>query len=123
MKRKFFKRERLLIAVLIFAMLAVTACGSKEAETAVITFDSLATDQVSLIALGNSDVPVGQYSQEILEKLGIWEQMQDKISFGSNVKEVLSQVEEGSVDCGMVYATDAATAEGVMVAAKSYNFV
>ncbi len=112
------KRYKLL--VVLFAVLLLTACGKKDnEESKTVTFDSLATDQISLIALGNSEVPVGQYSQEILENLGIWDQIQDKISFGSNVKEVLSQVEEGSVDCGIVYATDAAASEGVKVAAKA----
>lgn len=92
---------------------------SDETTAEGLTFEDIGTDAVSLIAIGNSDVPVGQYSQEILENLGIWEQIQDKISFGSNVKEVLSQVEEGTVDCGIVYATDAATATGIVVSAAA----
>lgn len=86
-----------------------------KAEEGITSFEDIGTDKVKLIALGNSDVPVGQYSQEIFENLGIWENIQSKISFGTNVKEVLSQVEEASVDCGVVYATDAATATGVKV--------
>lgn len=89
--------------------------GDTKAEEGITSFEDIGTDKVKLIALGNSDVPVGQYSQEILESLGLWENIQSKISFGTNVKEVLSQVEEASVDCGVVYATDAATATGVKV--------
>ena len=90
------------------------------AEAKEITgFADVNTDKVSLIALGNSDVPVGQYSQEIFESMGVWNDIQNKISFGTNVKEVLSQVEEKSVDCGVVYATDAATAKGVKVVATA----
>ncbi len=84
-------------------------------ESKITSFADVNTDKVKLIALGNSDVPVGQYSEEIFTNLGCWEDIQGKISFGTNVKEVLSQVEEGAVDCGVVYATDAATAEGVTV--------
>jgi molybdate transport system substrate-binding protein len=84
-------------------------------------FADVATDKVSLVALGNSDVPVGQYSEEIYKKLGVWDQLneQKKISFASNVKEVLTQVEAGAVDCGVVYSTDAATSSGVEIVADA----
>ncbi|MDR1516363.1 MAG: molybdate ABC transporter substrate-binding protein [Synergistaceae bacterium] len=84
-------------------------------------FADAATDKVSLIALGNSDVPVGQYSEEIYKKLNLWDQLnaQKKISFASNVKEVLTQVEAGAVDCGVVYSTDAATSKGVDIVADA----
>jgi molybdate transport system substrate-binding protein len=84
-------------------------------------FKDAATDKVSLISLGNSDVPVGQYSEEIFKKLELWDQLnsQKKISFASNVKEVLAQVEAGAVDCGVVYSTDAATSNGVEIAAEA----
>lgn len=75
------------------------------------TFDDVNTDKVNMIALGNSDVPVGQYSEELFTSLGVWEAIQPKITFGSNVKEVTTQVSEGLVDCGVVYATDALAAE------------
>ncbi|MFV0466263.1 MAG: molybdate ABC transporter substrate-binding protein [Lachnospiraceae bacterium] len=114
------KKRRMIICLAATMMIMTTGCGTQNGETTTeietgLTFEDLASDEVSLIALGNSDVPVGQYSQEILENLGIWEQIQTKISFGSNVKEVLSQVEENTVDCGIVYATDAATSQGVQV--------
>ncbi|MDL2297668.1 molybdate ABC transporter substrate-binding protein [Synergistaceae bacterium OttesenSCG-928-D05] len=84
-------------------------------------FKDVATDKVKLIALGNSDVPVGQYSEEIYKNLGLWEQInkESKITFASNVKEVLSQVAAGAVDCGIVYGTDAATSKAVDVVAKA----
>ncbi|NCB30258.1 MAG: molybdate ABC transporter substrate-binding protein, partial [Clostridia bacterium] len=64
------------------------------------------------IALGNDDVPVGQYSMEVLTNLGLLEGLEKdkKISYGSNVKEVTTQVSEGAVDCGIIYATDAFSA-------------
>lgn len=84
-------------------------------------FKDVVTNKVRLIALGNSDVPVGQYSQEIYKNLGLWDQLngQKKITFASNVKEVLSQVAAGAVDCGIVYSTDAATSKGVDVVAEA----
>jgi molybdate transport system substrate-binding protein len=83
------------------------------------SFEDIATDKVSLIALGNADVPVGQYSEEIFTTLGTWDAISKKASLGANVKEVLSQVESGSVDCGVVYSTDAATSGGVDVVAQA----
>lgn len=84
-------------------------------------FKDVMTDKVKLVALGNSDVPVGQYSVEIYKNLGLWDGLQKsgKVTFASNVKEVLAQVAAGAVDCGVVYSTDAATSKGVEVAAEA----
>lgn len=62
------------------------------------------------LAMGNSDVPVGQYTQKLFAHYGLDEQtMADagELTYGSNVKEVTTQVSEGAVDCGIIYATDA----------------
>jgi molybdate transport system substrate-binding protein len=81
----------------------------------ILTFDDAIA--AKSIALGNSDVPVGQYSEEIFTNLGVWDEaFQKKVSFGSNVKEVTSWVTEGAVDCGIVYATDAFSAGLTIVA-------
>lgn len=66
-----------------------------------------------LMAMGNSDVPVGQYTQKILAYYGLEEEAlakEGKISYGTNVKEVTTQISEASVDCGVIYATDAYSA-------------
>ena len=71
-----------------------------------------------LLAMGNADVPVGQYTQKIFAFYGLEEAALASagvLSYGSNVKEVVTQVSEGAVDCGIVYATDAASA-GLTVA-------
>ena len=65
------------------------------------------------MAMGNSDVPVGQYTQKILAYLGLNEDelvAAGAITYGSNVKEVTTQVSEAAVDCGIIYATDAYSA-------------
>ncbi len=73
------------------------------------------------IALGDpASVPVGQYSQEALTNLGIWDKIQDKVSFGTNVTEVLNQVAAASADAGIVYATDAySMADQVKIVAEA----
>lgn len=76
-------------------------------------FDSLAQHLQAgdiLLAMGNSDVPVGQYTQKILTHYGLDEAALANtgcITYGTNVKEVTTQVREGSVDAGIIYATDA----------------
>ena len=80
------------------------------------SFDQLAELLKSgdvLMAMGNSDVPVGQYTQKILAYYDLSEDelaAAGKITYGSNVKEVTTQVSEASVDCGVVYCTDAFSA-------------
>ncbi|MBR2699242.1 MAG: extracellular solute-binding protein [Clostridia bacterium] len=66
-----------------------------------------------LLAMGNSDVPVGQYTQKILAYYHLNEEdlaAAGAVTYGSNVKEVTSQVAEAAVDCGVIYATDAFSA-------------
>lgn len=74
--------------------------------------DRLGAGEVFL-AIGNSDVPVGQYTRKIFAHYGLDEQsLADAgvLTYGSNVKEVTTQVSEGAVDCGIIYATDAYSA-------------
>ena len=66
-----------------------------------------------LLAMGNSDVPVGQYTQKIFAYYQLDEEALAKagvLTYGSNVKEVTTQVSEAAVDCGIIYATDAFSA-------------
>lgn len=80
------------------------------------SYDDLAAglkDDGILMAMGNEDVPVGQYTQKILAYFDLDEEelAQDGcITYGTNVKEVTTQVSEGTVDCGIIYATDAFSA-------------
>ena len=78
------------------------------------SFDQLAELLKSgdvLLAIGNSDVPVGQYTQKIFAYYGLDESaMTDCLTYGNNVKEVTSQVSEAAADCGIIYATDACSA-------------
>jgi molybdate transport system substrate-binding protein len=67
----------------------------------------------TMLAMGNSDVPVGQYTQKILAYYELVEAdlaAAGVITYGSNVKEVTTQVSEICVDCGIIYQTDAFSA-------------
>ena len=94
----------------------VALCVAEGSDAAIASFDDLAKALEGsdiLMAMGNSDVPVGQYTQQILAYYGLNEEElanAGKITYGSNVKEVTTQITEGSVDCGVVYCTDAYSA-------------
>lgn len=83
------------------------------------SFEDVATDKVSMVAIGDETVPVGQYTEEIYTYLGTWEEVQAKVNLGANVRAVLAWVETGDVDCGIVYATDAASTDLVKVVCEA----
>ena len=94
----------------------VVLCVPRDVESKVSSFDDLAQKMQTedlLMAMGNEDVPVGQYTKKILEYYGLQEEAlayAGKITYGSNVKEVTTQITQASVDCGIVYCTDAYSA-------------
>lgn len=94
----------------------VTLCVAEGNDKGIDSFETLAEKLKSgevLMAMGNSDVPVGQYTQKILAYFNLDEEALAKagaITYGTNVKEVTTQVKESSVDCGVVYCTDAYSA-------------
>ena len=79
-------------------------------------FKQLIDARIQKIALGEpKSVPVGQYAQEMLTKIGLWQQLQPKLVLGNNVRQVLTFVESGNVDAGIVYTTDAKASDKVTV--------
>ena len=94
----------------------VTLAVSEGNPKGIKSFDDLTEKLKSgdvLLAIGNSDVPVGQYTQKIFAHYGLDEAAlasSGVLTYGSNVKEVTTQVSEGAVDCGIIYATDAFSA-------------
>ena len=92
---------------------------SENSNTDIDSFED--ANLINLISLGNSDVPVGQYSEQIFKSIGLWDELNssNKISFASNVKEVVSQVASASVDCGVVYATDVTKDSKVKIVANA----
>ena len=94
----------------------VVLCVPEGSDKGIDSFDALAEHlkaQDILFCMGNSDVPVGQYTQKILAYYDLDEAAlaaAGVITYGSNVKEVTTQVSEASVDAGVVYCTDAYSA-------------
>lgn len=94
----------------------VVLAAAEDGRMTVASFDALADGLRAgdiLLAMGNADVPVGQYSQKILDYYGLSEEdlaAAGTITYGTNVKEVTAQISEGIVDCGIVYQTDVCAA-------------
>ena len=94
----------------------VVLCVPEGSDKGIDSFDALAEHLKAediLFCMGNSDVPVGQYTQKILSYYSLDEAAlaaAGVLTYGSNVKEVTTQISEGSVDAGVVYCTDAYSA-------------
>jgi molybdate transport system substrate-binding protein len=82
--------------------------------TGVTNFLNLTGNNIKKIAIGEPrSVPAGQYSEQVLQKLGILDQVKGKFVYANNVRQVLAAVESGNVDAGLVYQTDARISDKV----------
>ena len=94
----------------------VALCVADNCDKDIKSYDDLKAHLEAgdiLLAIGNEDVPVGQYTQKIFTYLGLDEAALNEkgvLTYGTNVKEVTSQVSDGAVDCGIIYQTDAYSA-------------
>ncbi len=86
----------------------------------ITSFNDLILDKVKQIAIGDpKSVPAGKYAQQTFDKLGITEQVKSKEVLGNDVRQVLTYVETGNVEAGIVYATDALISTKVKVVASA----
>lgn len=93
------------VDLLLNDVVLITEKGNKKD---IKSIEELATDKVSLVALGDPEsVPVGQYSQEILNFYKIADEVNAKTTYASDVRQVLNWVSTGEADAGFVYKTDA----------------
>ena len=87
----------------------------KDSDANITSFDDL-KDVEGTIAIGDPEsVPAGQYAKEGLTNLDLWDDVESKLSLGTDVTAVLNQVAQGSADAGIVYATDAKSTDDVKV--------
>lgn len=106
-------RKNLLLNAVVLIVPANSALG-------LTGFADLAGAGVKSVALGEpAAVPVGQYAEEIFKSLSILPEVKAKANYGSDVRQVLAWVASGDVDCGVVYATDAATSGAVKIVAAA----
>jgi molybdate transport system substrate-binding protein len=91
-----------------------------DSALAITSFKDLAVDKVKKVAIGDpKSVPAGTYAQQALDELGITASVSTKVVMGSDVRQVLTYVESGNVDAGIVYSTDALTSRKVKVVASA----
>jgi molybdate transport system substrate-binding protein len=92
----------------------------KDSSLAISSFQDLTRADVKQVALGEPvTVPAGQYAKEVLTSLGIYDAVNSKAILGKDVRQVLTYVETGNVDAGIVYATDAMSSTKVKVVATA----
>lgn len=98
----------------------VVLIAPREGNPAVSSFERLSDGGVKMIALGEPEsVPVGQYAKAVFTALGNWDAVRAKANFAGDVRTVLSWVESGACEYGVVYATDAASSSSVRVLASA----
>ncbi|BAZ21276.1 molybdenum ABC transporter periplasmic molybdate-binding protein [Kalymmatonema gypsitolerans NIES-4073] len=86
-------------------------------STGVTSFNTLTDPKVKKIAIGEPrSVPAGQYAEEVLQKLNIYDKIKTKLVLANNVRQVLASVESGNADAGLVYGSDAKISDKVKVA-------
>lgn len=84
------------------------------------SFADLTQESVKKIGIGSPEtVPVGTYGQQVLQKTKVWDAVQSKLVYGKDVKQVLTYVERGDVDAGIVYGSDAHGTDNIQVLAKA----
>jgi len=92
----------------------------KDSSVSIVSFQDLAKPGVKQVALGEpTTVPAGQYAKEVLTSLGIYNAVNSKAVLAKDVRQVLTYVETGNVDAGIVYATDALSSSKVKVVATA----
>jgi molybdate transport system substrate-binding protein len=102
----------------VFARNVLTVIKPADSRVDIAKPADLAAPRVRRIVIGNPrTVPVGQYSEESLKALGLWDRLQPKLVLAENVRQALDYVARGEVDAGFVYATDVAVRPGAVVEA------
>ena len=92
----------------------------KDSTLSISKLEDLQNNTVKQISIGETKVvPAGQYAEQALKKLGVWEKIQSKIVFAKDVRTVLTYVDTGNVDAGLVYKTDAAASKKVKILATA----
>lgn len=89
-------------------------------DSTLTSFDGLTGESVKKVSIGTPEtVPAGQYAKETLTSLKMWDQLQSKMVLAKDVRQVLTYVETGNVDAGLVYRTDAASSDAVKTVAAA----
>lgn len=112
------KNENLIVNDSLFTLLenTVVLVVPNDSDLTISDFKDLTNDSIKKIALGEpSSVPAGQYAEEVLTNVGVLDQVKGKGVYAKDVKEVLTWVESGNVDAGIVYGSDSKASDKVKV--------
>lgn len=98
-----------------FARNVLAVVKPTDSKVDVVKAEDLLGARVTRVVIGQpKTVPAGQYAEESLRKMGLWDRLQPKLVFSENVRQALDYVARGEVDAGFVYTTDTASrAQGV----------
>ncbi|MBP2079878.1 molybdate ABC transporter substrate-binding protein [Oceanobacillus polygoni] len=89
-------------------------------DQSITNFENLVDNELDKISIGTPEtVPAGKYAKESLENMGIWNDVESKIVYAKDVRQVLSYVETGNVEAGIVYKTDAMVSDQVEIVASA----
>ncbi len=103
-----------------FATNELVLITNKDESFTVDSFEDIDPSTIAHFAIGEPEsVPVGRYTKEVLENIGSWESLQDKMVLGSDVRQVLTHVAMGNADLGVVYSSDAKISDKVKVLATA----
>src|SRR5690606_3655684 len=107
-------------AVHVLARNQVVLIVPRSGTATVRGWQDLSSGEIRRIAIGDpAHVPAGQYGRQALEHLGLWERVNAELVLDQDAREVLNQVAAGEAQAGIVYRTDAATSDRVVVAAEA----
>lgn len=107
-------------SIVDFAENSLVLISNNEKSNPVSSFEQLKLASFNHLSIGEPDtVPAGKYTKEVLEHLGLWLSVQDKLVMGSDVRQVLTHVVMGNADYGIVYASDAFISDKVIVVAEA----
>lgn len=103
-----------------FTKNALVLIANNDSQMTIRSFKEIDPATISHLAVGVPEsVPVGRYTKEVFEHLGLWEPLQSKLVMGSDVRQVLTHVEMGNADLGVVYSSDAFISDKVKILAES----
>ncbi|WP_060208478.1 molybdate ABC transporter substrate-binding protein [Sporosarcina koreensis] len=107
-------------SVVDFTKNSIVLIANKSTTDPLTTFEQLGDDAFEHLSIGQPEtVPVGRYTKEVLEHLQLWTPLQNKLVMGSDVRQVLTHVELGNAEYGIVYSTDALVSDKVVVVAEA----
>lgn len=92
----------------------------KSSSIAYQSFSEIASEDVEKVAIGNPEsVPAGKYTEEILHNLNLWDELEDKLVYAKDVRQVLTYVETGNTEIGFVYESDALSSDDIKILATA----